>query len=155
LLFWLHARLCCRFAWTLCKRCTLLFPVVAVDCCGCLHSQVTSEEEFEDRVQFRPMIDALVVHTNSEDRLTSETAMRWIHTFVRLGGNKLIVVLEKLITAVLRCLSASTVRPRVGCGRGPTLQCVGPSSRGRFVNARATIVCTWTRMPPGRFIVPL
>lgn len=73
-------------------------------------AQITSEEEFEERVNFIPMIDALVLHTASEDKFTRETAMEWISKFVRLGANKMIVVLDKLITAVLRCLSASTVR---------------------------------------------
>ncbi len=71
--------------------------------------QITSEEEFEERVNFIPMTEALVIHTGSDDKFTRETAMEWLSKFIKLGANKMIVVLDKLIAAVLRCLSSSTV----------------------------------------------
>ena len=77
---------------------------------SCYRVQIGSEEEFEERVNFIPMIDALVFHTGSDDKFTRETAMEWLSKFIKLGANKMIVVLDKLIAAVLRCLSTSTVR---------------------------------------------
>ncbi len=81
--------------------------------------QIESEAEFEERVQFIPMTEALVKYTASEDKFTRETAMDWLSKFVSLGRNKLIVVLDQLIRAVLACLSASAVRPIADDGCSP------------------------------------
>ena len=72
--------------------------------------QIKSEDEFGHRVNFIPIIDVLVKQTEHEDDFNRLNAMEWLSKFIKLGGNKLIIVIDKLIGAVLKCLSDSAVR---------------------------------------------
>jgi hypothetical protein len=89
--------------------------------------QIRSEEEFEERVNFKPMTDTLVRYTGHEDRFTRVTAMEWLSSFIKLGANKMIVVLDQLVGAIMRCWSNSEVRPltarAVGCIVGRSTSC--------------------------------
>lgn len=86
-------------------------------------TQLKSEEEFGSRVNFIPIIDVLVRQTEHEDDFNRVNAMEWLSKFIKLGGNKLIVVIDKLVGAVLKCLSDQAVRLSAGAAGRLLLLC--------------------------------
>lgn len=69
--------------------------------------EIKSEEEFGRRVKFIPIIDVLVKQTDHDDDFNRVNSMEWLCKFIMLGGNKVIVVIDRLVGAVLKCLSDS------------------------------------------------
>lgn len=68
-------------------------------------------------VEFGPMIPILVAQCNSKERFNRLTAITWVHEFIKLGGEKLILFYSGLLGAIMHCISDGDPEIRAVAGQ--------------------------------------
>lgn len=58
-----------------------------------------------EHVEFGRMVDILVGQCNSKERFNRLTAVTWVHEFVNLGREKLVMFYANLLAAIMHCIS--------------------------------------------------
>ncbi|CAM9972239.1 unnamed protein product, partial [Choristocarpus tenellus] len=77
-------------------------------------------------VEFGPMVTILVGHCNSKERFNRLTAVTWVHQFISLGAERLVLFYSELLGAIMHCISDSDleVRERAGKANSDLLELV-------------------------------
>mmetsp|Transcript_7725 Transcript_7725/g.19887 ORF Transcript_7725/g.19887 Transcript_7725/m.19887 type:complete len:686 (-) Transcript_7725:82-2139(-) len=58
-------------------------------------------------VEFGPMVSILVSQCNSKERFNRLTAITWVHEFINLGRDRLLLFYSELLGAIMHCISDS------------------------------------------------
>eukprot|EP00953_Heterococcus_sp_UTEX-ZZ885_P003332 2329-Heterococcus_DN1.PRE.1 len=56
-------------------------------------------------VEYGPMVSILVGQCNSKERFHRLTAITWVHEFIVLGGDRLLLFYSELLGAIMHCIS--------------------------------------------------
>ncbi|CAN0450022.1 unnamed protein product, partial [Discosporangium mesarthrocarpum] len=56
-------------------------------------------------VEYGSMVIILVGHCNSRDQLDRATAVQWVHEFINLGAERLVLFYSELLGAIIHCIS--------------------------------------------------
>ncbi|CAN0416335.1 unnamed protein product, partial [Ectocarpus sp. 12 AP-2014] len=93
-------------------------------------SDFLKEIQASSFVDFGPMVPILVGHCNSKDRFNRLTAVQWVHEFIKLGGERLVLFFWELLGAISHCISDTdpVVRERAGEANKDLLELVQGSS---------------------------
>jgi vacuole morphology and inheritance protein 14 len=55
-------------------------------------------------VEYGPMVSILVGQCNSKERFHRLTAITWVHEFIVLGGDRLLLFYSELLGAIMHCI---------------------------------------------------